>query len=80
MNSPWLAHYGSLGINIPEFEDRPFGSFIEEHARLQPDTVAMWYVAREISYSEYNKQANRFGYFTALSPTRSGISNSRRRH
>ena len=59
MNLPWLAHYGSLGIIIPEFEDRPFGSFIEEHARIQPEAMAMWYVARGISYAEYNEQANR---------------------
>jgi long-chain acyl-CoA synthetase len=59
MNLPWLAHYESLGIITPEFEDKPFGSFIEEHARNQPDSIAMWYVARGISYSEYNEQANR---------------------
>ncbi|MFT7374374.1 MAG: long-chain acyl-CoA synthetase, partial [Oleiphilaceae bacterium] len=59
MNLPWLAHYESLGIITPEFEDKPFGSFIEEHARTQPDSIAMWYVARGISYSEYNEQANR---------------------
>lgn len=59
MNLPWLAHYESLGINIPEFEDRPLGSFIEEHALIRPDAIAMWYVSRGISYSEYNKQANR---------------------
>jgi long-chain acyl-CoA synthetase len=29
MNLPWLAHYESLGIITPEFEDKPFGSFIE---------------------------------------------------
>ena len=59
MNLPWLAHYQSLGINIPECEDRPFGSFIEEHASKQPDTIAMWYVSRGISYAQYNQQANR---------------------
>ncbi len=59
MNLPWLAHYEYLGIITPEFEDKPFGSFIEEHARTQPDSIAMWYVARGISYSEYNEQANR---------------------
>jgi long-chain acyl-CoA synthetase len=59
MNLPWLAHYESLGIITPEFEDRPFGSFIEEHARVQPEAIAIWYITRGISYSEYNKQANR---------------------
>ena len=59
MDLPWLAHYESLGIITPEFEDRPFGSFIEEHARTQPDTIAMWYITRGISYEEYNNQANR---------------------
>jgi len=59
MNLPWLAHYKSLGIINPTFEDRPFGSFIEEHARIQPEAIAIWYVTRGISCSEYNKQANR---------------------
>ena len=59
MNLPWLAHYGSLGIIIPEFEDRPFGSYIEEHSRIQPEAIAMWYITRGISYFEYNQQANR---------------------
>ena len=44
MNLPWLEHYESLGINIPEFEDKPSGSFIEEHARIRPETIAIWYV------------------------------------
>ena len=48
-----------MGIVIPEFEDKPFGSFIEEHARTQPEAIAMWYITRGINYSEYNKQANR---------------------
>jgi long-chain acyl-CoA synthetase len=59
MNLPWLAHYESLGIIIPEFEDKPFGSFIEEHARIRPEAIAMWYMTRGISYLEYNEQANR---------------------
>jgi long-chain acyl-CoA synthetase len=59
MNLPWLEHYESLGINIPEFEDKPSGSFIEEHARIRPETIAIWYVTCGISYAEYNKQANR---------------------
>ena len=59
MNLPWLAHYTSLNINIPKFEDRAFGSFIEEHARVRPEAIAMWYVSRGISYSEYNAHANR---------------------
>lgn len=59
MNLPWLAHYESLGINIPEFDDRPFGSYIEEHARNIPNDIAMWYVAIGITYAEFNTQANR---------------------
>ncbi|MFT5924817.1 MAG: long-chain acyl-CoA synthetase [Paraglaciecola sp.] len=59
MNLPWLAHYESLGIITPGFEDKPFGSFIEEHARIRPEAIAMWYITRGISYLEYNEQANR---------------------
>lgn len=59
MNSPWLAHYEALAIDIPDFEDRPFGSFVEEHAGSSPNAIAMWYVSRGISYDEFNTQANR---------------------
>ncbi len=59
MKTPWLDHYKAVGINVPEFEDRPFGSFIEDHAQNSGDAAAMWYVARPISYAELNAQTNR---------------------
>jgi long-chain acyl-CoA synthetase len=55
----WYAHYEELGIVTPPFEDRPFGSYIEEHAQKRPDSSAMWYVARHINYAEFNSETNR---------------------
>jgi len=56
---PWLKIYDRLGVQTPEFADRPYGSYLEEHARERPDASAMWYVARHISYSEFNAQTNK---------------------
>lgn len=59
MKTPWLEHYKTLGIKVPEFDDRPFGRFIEEHVNDRADSAAMWYVARPISYSELNQEVNK---------------------
>lgn len=59
MKTPWLAHYADLGIEIPEFDDRPFGRIIEDHAKDRPDAAAMWYVARPISFAELNQHVNK---------------------
>ncbi|MCZ6828232.1 MAG: AMP-binding protein, partial [Gammaproteobacteria bacterium] len=45
---------------VPEIDDRPLGYYVEEHARVRPDAVALQYFEREISYRELNEQANRF--------------------
>lgn len=58
-NQPWLEHHAALGIKASEFENRPLGSYIEEHAEQRPEAPALWYVARAISFSDYNKYANK---------------------
>ncbi len=59
MKQVWLEHYESLGIKIPEFEDPSYGAYIEHHATVRPDSPAIWYVARALSYAEFNQHANR---------------------
>ncbi len=56
---PWQAIYDELGIEVPEIDDRPLGHFVEEHATARPDSVALQYFEREISYRELNELANR---------------------
>lgn len=60
MNKPWLAHYEELGITTPDLNDPPLGFFIEEHAENRPDSPALWFIARAISYTELNQHVNRF--------------------
>ncbi len=55
---PWQAIYDELGIEVPEIDDRPLGHFVEEHATVRPDSVALQYFDREISYGELNELAN----------------------
>jgi long-chain acyl-CoA synthetase len=57
---PWQAIYDELGVEVPGIDDRPLGHFVEEHATARPDSVALQYFDREISYRELNELANRF--------------------
>lgn len=59
MKQVWLDHYESLGITTPEFEDISYGAYIEHHASVRPESPAIWYVARSLSYAEFNQHANR---------------------
>jgi long-chain acyl-CoA synthetase len=60
MKTPWLEHYKTLGINVPDLNDPPLGAFLEQHASERPDNAALWYVARAISYGELHQHVNRF--------------------
>ena len=60
MKTPWLEHYKTLGINVPDLNDQPLGAFLEQHASERPDNAALWYIARAISYGELHQQVNRF--------------------
>lgn len=56
---PWLAIHEELGIEPPDFDDRPPGTFVEIHAESIPDSSALRYFERDISYRELNELANR---------------------
>jgi long-chain acyl-CoA synthetase len=57
---PWQAIYDELGVEVPGIDDRPLGHFVQEHATARPDSVALQYFDREVSYRELNELANRF--------------------
>ena len=56
---PWLKIHEELGVEPPEFDDRPLGTFVEEYAQSIADNCAFRYYEREISYWELNELANR---------------------
>ena len=56
---PWLKIHQELGVEPPEFDDRPLGAYIEAHARSIPDNSALLYFERDISYREFNELSNR---------------------
>ena len=56
---PWLSIHEELGVSPPEFDDRPLGTFIETYAETIPDSSAIRYFERDISYRELNELANR---------------------
>lgn len=56
---PWLKIYGELGVKNLDFIDRPMGSFIEQYAKEKPDSPAILYYSRVISYKEYNVEVNK---------------------
>jgi len=71
---PWLAFYEELGIQIPEFEDRPVGSYVEEHAKIRPDAPAVAYVETVLSYAELNAASNQLANaFIALGLKRGDV-------
>ena len=57
---PWQPIYDELGVREPDLDDRPLGSFVEEHAAHRPESVALQFFDREINYRELNELANRF--------------------
>ena len=56
---PWLRIHKELGVEPPEFDDRPLGSFIEEYAVSIGDKSAIRYFERDITYRELNELSNR---------------------
>lgn len=64
---PWLAIHEELGVQPPEFDDRPVGAYVELHAEAIPDNAALRYFDWEINYRELNEQSNRLANsFAAL--------------
>lgn len=56
---PWLKIHQELGVQPPNFDDRPLGTFIESYAESIPDNSALRYFERDISYRELNELSNR---------------------
>ena len=71
---PWLAIHEELGVEPPEFDDRPPGTFVELYAASIPDNSALRYFERDISYRELNEQVNRLANaLTALGVGRNDV-------
>lgn len=56
---PWLTIHEQLGVEPPDFDDRPVGSYVELHAETIPNNVALRYFDREFNYRELNELSNR---------------------
>ena len=56
---PWLTIHEELGVQPPEFDDRPPGRFVELYAESLPDSTALRYFERDICYRELNELSNR---------------------
>ena len=56
---PWLAIHEELGVQPPEVDDRPPGTFVELYAETIADSSALRYFERDICYRELNELSNR---------------------
>ena len=56
---PWLKIHEELGVRPPEFDDRPLGTFVEAYAESIPESSAVQYFDRRISFRELNELSNR---------------------
>ncbi len=55
---PWQRIYDELGIEVPPLDDHTLGYWAEEHGRSLPDTTALQYMDREISFRELDEMSN----------------------
>jgi len=55
----WQDIHDELGVSQPDFDDRPLGAFLEEHAENIPDNIALRFFTRTFSYRELNTEVNR---------------------
>lgn len=55
---PWLSIHEELGVEPPEFDDRPIGAFVELYAESIPDSSAIRFFERDITYRELNELSN----------------------
>jgi len=55
---PWLKLHDELGVVVPEFDGRPLGQLIQDHAAARPDAPALRYFARTLSYADLDAAAN----------------------
>lgn len=55
---PWEEIHRELRAVPPEFDDRSLGAFLEDHARLIPDNIALTFLDHHITYGELNSRTN----------------------
>jgi long-chain acyl-CoA synthetase len=56
----WLKIHDELGATAPDFDDTPFGGYVEQHAMDRPEAIAMRFMQKTTSYDALNKLANQF--------------------
>lgn len=52
---PWLKIYDEVGIQAPEFDDRPMADLIAQHAIERPDSPALLYFDKVFNFADYDK-------------------------
>ena len=52
---PWLKVHEELGVQPPDFDDRPLGTFVEEYAESIADNSSIRYYDQDVSYRELNE-------------------------
>lgn len=68
---PWQFVYQEKGILKIDPDGTPIGSHVERHALERPDSPALLYLNRVISYAQLNREANKFA--NALSSLEVGM-------
>lgn len=57
---PWLSIHQALGVNAPEINDTPLATFVEGYAQTIPDSPALRYFEKDITFREVNELTNQF--------------------
>ncbi len=55
---PWLPVHREMGVSAPPFDNKPLGTYVEEHASQRPKSIALQFFDREINHEELNRLAN----------------------
>ena len=59
LQTPWLKTYEALGIQDVTPADLTLADYMEEHARIRPDTPALYYFSRSWTFAQVNAEANK---------------------
>jgi len=61
MNTPWLAHYdATVPHTIGTYPEKTLVDFVAERARKKPDSTALLFKGRRISYGEIERASDAF--------------------
>ena len=55
----WQPTLDQLGASAPEFDDRPLGQVVADHAVAQPGAPALRYFSRDFTFAELEAHSNR---------------------